>query len=286
MNFTKFLALLSVLFLFAFCPNKEAYKIFNEKGEYSSYQNLIDEALKADIIFFGESHDNPISHWLEIELTKDLYSKVCNDLMLGAEMFEADDQIVLNEYLGGKYSYDSFKKEAKVWPNNKTDYLPLLEFALENQLSFIATNIPRRYANMVYKDGYKGLNGISEEAKKWMAPLPILYDKDLPGYVKIVQESGGHGGENLPKAQAIKDATMAHFILKNWKKDRKFIHFNGTYHTENFEGIIWYLKQQYPDLKIVTIASVEQEKIDSLEIDNTCLANFIIATPESMTKTY
>ena len=26
---------------------------------------------------------------------------------------------------------------------------------------------------------------------------------------------GGHGGETLPMAQAIKDATMAHFILSN-----------------------------------------------------------------------
>ena len=33
----------------------------------------------------------------------------------------------------------------------------------------------------------------------------------------------GHGGENLPKSQAIKDATMAYFIHKNMKENTKFL---------------------------------------------------------------
>ena len=127
---------------------------------------------------------------------------------------------------------------------------------------------------------------MADEAKNWIAPLPIKYDATLPGYIKIVEMSGGHGGENLPKAQAIKDATMAHFILKNWEKGQTFLHYNGTYHSNNFEGIVWYLKQQNPNLKIVTIASVEQENLDSLAEESIGLGNFILCTPESMTKTH
>ena len=59
-----------------------------------------------------------------------------------------------------------------------------------------------------------------------------------------------HGNQNLPKAQAIKDATMAHFILENWEKGKTFIHYNGSYHSDNFEGIVWYLKQENPNLYI------------------------------------
>jgi len=55
---------------------------------------------------------------------------------------------------------------------------------------------------------------------------------------------------------------------------------------DNFEGIMWYLKQANPELNIVTIASVEQEKTDSLVDENVGLANFVICTPETMTKTY
>jgi len=272
--------------LFAFKGDKDPYKIYSKEGKKSSYGKIMKEVEKADIIFFGEMHDNPINHWLQLELTKDVFELVNDNLVLGAEMYEADDQVTINEYLGGNHSYNTFKAEAKVWPNNKTDYQPLMDFAMSNQLTFVATNVPRRYANIVYKKGFKGLNGISEEAKKWIAPMPIKYDAELPGYKKIVEMSGGHGGENLPKAQAIKDATMAHFILKNWQKGQTFIHYNGTYHSNNFEGIVWYLKQANPKLNILTIASVEQVKIDSLADENIGLGNFILCTPESMTKTH
>ena len=287
MTTKKLFATLTVaILILSFKGDKVAYKVYDEKGKKSSYAKILKAVDKADIILFGEMHDNPINHWLQLELTKDIFFKHNDNLVLGAEMFEADDQVIINEYLGGNHSYNTFKAEVKVWPNNKTDYQPLMDFALSQQLTFVATNIPRRYANIVYKKGFKGLNGISQSSKKWIAPLPIKYDKNLPGYKKIVEMAGGHGGDNLPKAQAIKDATMAYFILKNWKKGQTFIHYNGTYHSNNFEGIAWYLKQANPDLNIMTIASVEQSKIDSLAEDNIGLANFIICTPESMTKTH
>lgn len=97
---------------------------------------------------------------------------------------------------------------------------------------------------------------------------------------------GGHGGENLPKAQAIKDATMAYFIHKNLKNNSLFIHFNGSYHSDNFEGIFWYLKQLNTELKIKTISTVEQNSIEKLEVSNKNKADFIIAVPENMIKTY
>lgn len=281
-----FLFLILPTIFLSFKGQKEAYQFFNIKGKKTSYSKLLKEIESADIILFGELHNNPINHWLQLELTKDIFNTINEDLVIGAEMFEADDQITINEYLGGHHSVNTFKKEVKVWPNNKTDYQPLVDFALSNQLPFIATNIPRRYANIVYKKGFEGLNSMHDHAKRWIAPLPIKYDSNLPGYTKIVEMAGGHGGENLPKAQAIKDATMAHFILKNYRKGSIFIHYNGTYHSDNFEGIVWYLKQSNPNLKIVTISSVEQEKIDSLTKEHIGIANFILCTPEMMTKTY
>ena len=287
MNIRRILSVLTIgLVLFSFKGDKSAYKVYNQFGKKSSYSKILKSAEKADIILFGELHDNPISHWLELQLTKDVFDQVNEDVVLGAEMFEADDQITINEYLGGHHSYKIFKNEVKMWTNNKTDYQPLLDFALENQLVFVATNIPRRYANIVYKKGFRGLKSMSSEAKRWIAPMPIKYDPELPGYKEIVKAAGGHGGDNLPKAQAIKDATMAYFILKNWQKGQIFIHYNGTYHSDNFEGIAWHLKQANPDLNILTISSVEQAGLDSLAEDNVGLANFIICTPEDMNKTY
>lgn len=274
------------LFLFSFKGHKGAYKIFDQKGKESLYAKLLKETETADIILFGELHNNPINHWLQFELTKDIFESINENLVLGAEMYEADDQLIINEYLGGHYSYKIFEKEAKLWPNNKTDYAPLLDFARSYQLPFIATNVPRRYANMVYKNGFKAFNNLTESSKKHIAPLPIMYDENLPGYANMKKMAGGHGGDNLPKAQALKDATMAHFIIKNYREGSTFVHYNGSYHSNNFEGIVWYLNKLNPELNILTINCVEQKDLKSLEAEYKNTANFIIVTPESMTKTH
>lgn len=97
---------------------------------------------------------------------------------------------------------------------------------------------------------------------------------------------GGHGGENLPKAQAIKDATMAHFILQNHKAGQLFIHYNGAYHSDYKEGIIWHIRQTNSQLKIMTISTVNQEQLKKLNKENLGKADFIICVDENMTKTY
>ncbi len=281
-----FTAIVLLSLSFSLKAQKKTYVVFDDLGGKSSYDKILKKAGKADIILFGEMHNNPINHWLQLELTKDIFEKINEDVVLGAEMYESDNQLILNEYLGGHYDYKMFSKEAKVWPNDETDYLPLLDFARSYQLPFIATNTPRRYANMVYKGGFKIFNHLSEPAKKYLAPLPIDYDPKLPGYVQIKKMAGGHGGDNLPKAQALKDATMAHFIMKNYRDGSTFIHYNGSYHSNNFEGIMWYLKKANPNLKILTINCVEQEDLEKLALENESTAHFIIATPESMTKTH
>lgn len=280
------LVLIILVALLSFKTYKPAYKIYDINGKESDYSQLLKKAEEADIILFGELHDNPICHWLQLELTKDLIEKKKDKIVLGAEMFEADDQIALTEYLQGKISDKTFKDEVKLWSNYKTDYKPLIEVAKANQLKFIATNIPRRYANLVYNKGIEKLDSIDVEAKKWICPLPMKYDGNLKCYKEIFESARGHGGENLPKSQAIKDATMAHFILKNWNKGKIFIHYNGAYHSNYHEGIEWYLKQENKNLKILTVSSTEQESIETLSAEAIGLGDFIICTPESMTKTH
>ncbi len=292
----KHFKLLSILLAFilitGFNSDKPAYRLFDSNGKQVKYKKLLKAAENADVILFGELHNNPVCHWLQLELTKDIYNLKNKDLILGAEMFEADNQLILDEYVSGKISQKNFENEAKLWNNYKTDYKPLIEFAKENELIFVANNIPRRYAAIVHKKGFDGLNDLDDEAKKFIAPLPFGYDPELPGYKAMMSMMGGmgkgkgHTNENLPKAQASKDATMAYFITENLQPGKVFLHFNGTYHSNNFEGISWYLKKTFPELIILTISSVEQADIENLDEEYLNQANFIICIPETMTKTY
>lgn len=285
----KVVFLSTLLFtIFGFKSDKPAYAIFSKDGKQVKYQNMLSELEKADIVFFGEQHNNPICHWLQFEISKDLEKLKGSDLVLGAEMFETDNQIILDEYLNGSIKQSSFEKEARLWPNYKTDYKPLVELAKDSGLRFIATNIPRRYASFVHSNGLDDLENLSAEAKKYIAQLPIDYDSNLPGYKAMLDmmKDSPHVNENLPKAQAAKDATMAEFILKNWTKGKLFLHYNGAYHSDDFEGIVWYLQKTNPNLKIVTISSVEQISVESLDQEFLNKADYILVVPESMTKTY
>ncbi len=273
------------LFTLSFTAEKKAYLIYTGKGDISSYDELLNAAKNSDIVLFGEFHDNPICHWLELELTKDLYAEKKDKLVQGAEMFEADQQIALNEYLRGVITEKTFTENTKLWPNYGTDYKPLVEFAKTNKLKFVADNIPRRYANMVYNRGLKSLDSIDANAKKWIAPLPIKYDSTVQAYKEIFANSGGHGGQNLPMSQAVKDATMAYFILQNWKIGETFIHYNGAYHSNNHSGICWYLLQKNPKLKVLVISAATQDDINKLDDENKGLGDYIICIPESMTRT-
>ena len=279
-----FLIFISSFFLFSNAQNKPSYLIYDQNGKKASYKDILNSSQKSDVLLFGEYHDNSVAHWLELEITKDLFGKTL--LVLGAEMLEADNQKQVNQYLNGEINQKKLDSTARLWPNYKTDYKPLVDFAKENKIDFIATNIPRRFASLVFKKGFEALEKLSDEDKSCMAPLPFLYDATLPGYSKMAQEMGGHGGENLPKAQASKDATMAYFIAKNRKENSLFIHYNGSYHSDNFEGINWYLKQQNPNIKMVTIATVSQTDISKLESEYLGKANFIIVIDEDATKTY
>ena len=276
--------------LVATAQDKQAYRVFDSKGKETDYGQLLKQSKKADVVFFGEQHNNPISHWLQIELAQDLEKETSGKLIMGAEMFERDNQAILNEYLAGQISSKNFEDEARLWDNYATDYKPLVELAKSKKLPFIATNVPRRYANMVYKQGLESLNPLTSEAKSWIAPLPIEVDMNLPSYQAMIKMMGGHGGssasDNLIKSQAVKDATMGYFIAQNLKKGHVFLHFNGSYHSDLKEGTVWYLRKFAAGKDVVNIATVEQDNIEKLDQENLGKADFIICVPAKMTKTY
>jgi len=279
--------LLTVLFLFSIllqAQDKKAYQLFDKNGNKTSYKKLLKASLKTEVVLFGEFHNNAISHWLQLELTKDIAEKTA--IVLGAEMLEADNQKQLNQYLKGEINQKKLDSTARLWPNYKTDYKPLVDFAKDKNVAFIATNIPRRYASMVSKKGFEALETLSAEEKSWIAPLPIPYDANLPGYVEMMKMMGDHTSPNMPKAQASKDATMAYFINKNLTSNSVFIHYNGTYHSDNFDGINWYLKTYHPNIQIIIISSVEQKDITKLEKEHYNKADYILVIDEDVTKTY
>ena len=52
--------------------DKPAYTVFAGDGKPSDYGRMLEALSEADVIFIGETHNCPIAHWIEFELTRDL----------------------------------------------------------------------------------------------------------------------------------------------------------------------------------------------------------------------
>jgi uncharacterized iron-regulated protein len=268
-----------------------AYKIYNAKGKEVSFKSMVKSANDAQIVLFGEFHDNPIAHWLQLELTQEMFAAYGNNLQLGFEMIEQDQQNLLQDYLQGKLTSEQYQDTLRLWPNYKTDYAPLVDFAKEKGLSCVASNIQRKYASLVFKKGRAALDTLPEVIKQQMAPLNFAFDTTLSQY-QAMKEMGAHMGPGMGwrmvEAQAIKDATMAHFILHNpWRNSKTVhLHFNGAYHSDFYQGIMWYLEQEVNTSSILTISTVSQENVQKLEKEHFGRADFIICVPSNMTSTH
>lgn len=319
-----------------YSQDKPAYQIFTGDGDDVRYSKMMKEVEKADFVFYGELHNNAIAHWLELEITRDLFEGKGQNLVLGAEMFESDNQILIDELFRGLLTEKKFTEDCRLWKNYATDYKPLLMFAKEKAIPFVATNVPRRYASLVASKGLGILDSLSPEGKAFLPPLPIQFDPEVPCYknmLSMMAEMGApaaagskttpampgmpakpaatdkvaampttpatatpapsigapmvvHDGMNTVRAQALKDATMAWFINKYYQPGKQFIHYNGSYHSDNHEGIIWYLKKLQPNAKFVVISTVTQDEIQSLDKEAKGKADFIVAVPTRMTNTY
>lgn len=268
-------------------PQPEAYRLYDAKGKPVDFGTMTDSLSKQNVVFVGEMHNCPVTHWLELKILQSLYSAKKDKVAVGMEMLESDNQLIIDEYLDGVITSDRFENECRLWPNYSTDYEPLVEFANEHKLRVFATNVPRRYANSVKNNGCNILDSLSEEARRYLPPLPLKLKeneqtKEAFGMMSMMKKNAH--SEFMAQSQALKDATMAWNISKH--QDFLMVHFNGNYHTDGGDGIIHYLKGYWKGVKFKSICSVRQEDISHLDECNIGRADFYICVPEDMVTTY
>lgn len=273
----------------------EKYSVFDGKGNPQTMERIVERIGKSDVVFLGENHDDSVAHALQFELFKaafDKYSKT-KKVTLSLEMFERDVQTVVNEYLNGLISENHFLLSSRPWGNYKTDYRPLVELAKENKLEVIAANAPRRYVNMVSRSGRESLDKLTPAAKAWLAPLP--YGEPSEKYVakfnalmgKINDPATKQSPSPIVYSQALWDATMAHSIAENLKKNKNslVVHLNGAFHTENRLGTVEHLLKYKPDAKILVVSMRYEDDFKTFDkTKHTDLGDFVILTEKPKDK--
>lgn len=296
-----------------FTTDKPAYLLYADNGTPSSFSNMVDDLARHDVIFIGEYHNSSVTHWLEHVIFKAVADKLDNKVTLGMEMFEADTQLKVNEYMSGLIVEERFLAETYLWENYKTDYAPIVESAKERGIRLISTNVPRRYARIISSDGIDALKKFPAESQQYFGEVlsrveairtPDSFFAEPSTMMTMGAKPGGMGDAaksrptltdeqkkkaeekmiRLTQAQALKDAVMANNIAKHL--EYPFIHINGNYHSDNGKGIITYLKEKHPALKIATVTTVYQDDLSSLDKEYREKADYYIVLPADTHKTY
>src|SRR5688572_3774162 len=171
----KLILIVSFVFVGKFCfaqaGIEKHFKIYDTRSkQLTTIEQIAADCKNADVLFFGEEHNDSAGHYLEAAMLESLYKLYGREITLSLEMFETDCQFILDEYLDGYITEERFLKDARPW-NNYKDYRPAVEFAKQNRLDIIAANPPRRYVNMVSRKGMRSLDSLPKSAKKFLPKL-------------------------------------------------------------------------------------------------------------------
>ena len=278
---------------FAWCQDNSTahYKIYDTKHQkIISVDDIVADMNNADVLFFGEEHNDSTCHVLELALFTKLAAKYPGKMALSMEMFETDCQNVVNEYLTGLIRERNFITEARAWHNYK-DYRPMIELAKTSNIPVIAANAPARYVNMVNRMGLNSLEKLNATGKAWLPPLPVDTATGLY-YEKFLQIMGGHdamGGMQLYQAQNLWDATMGWSIAGFLKKHPgcKLLQVNGGFHSEDKLGAAAQLQKYNPKVQELNIACFSDDSFDNPDWSKYSKNNdYIILTDPKLPKTY
>ena len=270
------------------------HRVYDAKDKrFTDFEAMVADLSRADVVFFGEQHDDPGTHRLEIAILEGIARRRSN-VTVALEMFERDVQQHVNDYLAGKISEQDFLKNSRPWPRYATDYKPLIEFAKAKGWRVIAGNVPRRYASQVGKSGLSAADKLPEAERGFLAKQFSCPSDDY--FKRFTEAMGGHSGdskdapkmdaamiEKMYQAQCVKDETMAESIarLQTATPQALIIHYNGAFHSDFRLGTAARTKQRLPKASIKIISALPIENLDAVNPnDERKRGDYLLFTPK------
>jgi uncharacterized iron-regulated protein len=250
---------------------------------------MLAELSRTEVVFVGEQHDDAATHRLECAILEGLSHRRGN-IVVALEMFERDVQLKLDDYLAGRLSEEEFLNGSRPWPRYLTDYRPLVEFARMRGWRVIASNVPRRYASQVSKQGLAAVDAVSAAERKLIATqIQCPMDDYFNRFSEVMNGHPDEGGGQIQKAQdeerrakterfyyaqCIKDETMAESIADQFQSQNNaqqrplVVHFNGAFHSDYRLGAAARASRRLPQSKIKVVTVVPVGNLDTIKADN------------------
>jgi uncharacterized iron-regulated protein len=245
---------------------------------FSDFEQMLADAAAADVVFVGEEHDSANTHRLELAVLEGLRRRH-KSLVLAMEMFERDAQPALEDYLSGAATEQQFLASARPWPRYATDYRPSVEFAREHHIPVVASNVPRRIASDVSKNGLDAVGSLGDERRLVAAELECPTSGDY--YDRFLKAMTDHTASNPQPstdlrarndryylAQCVKDETMgesvAGVVLKSREQSSTVVHYNGSFHSDFAEGTVASTARRLPGRRLIVVSIVTVPDMDAV----------------------
>ncbi len=142
-----------------------------ESGKVIKHEELIEHFLGAEVIYFGEKHDNARQHEIQLQILETLISKGKRP-SIGFEFFTTGQTSTLINFTqptgpimnmkSNEQNPESVLRQALGWSHRSDEewnyYFKLIELAKKNQLPTFATDIPWGLSSRITRVGVKNLH--------------------------------------------------------------------------------------------------------------------------------
>ena len=241
-------------------------------GFYVKQQAMLDQIIRTQVIFVGETHDNPASHHLQEKILQALEQHNPGKITLAMEMFTPSQQPVLNRWTKGELSEKEFLKQVDWyhnWRMNFAFYRPLLNYCRNHRIPILALNAENDLKQKVSSVPFVDLT----EKDQQQLPEMDYHDPYQQAMVQAVFSEHKMGQtilDGFQRVQTLWDETMAANLanyLKKISKNRQVMIIAGSNHIRYGFGIPRRLFRRVP-VSYLLIGSEElnipQDKQDRL----------------------
>ncbi len=270
----------------ALAPDMGAFRVYRGDGRPARVAAIVDQMEVASVVFVGEEHDDTIGHRVEaLILSEGVRRWGSRPVVVSLEMFERDVQGVVDEYVGGLINEPNFLAAARPWAEYRTAYRPLVELARARKLRVLAANAPRRYVNLVSREGMAALTQLTPDALRFLPPLPLPEPSAAyrARFDSVTAGSADH--EGMPPhafdGQWLWDIGMGSSVAGALadQPDALVFHYAGGFHVERGLGTVEALQHYRPGTSslVVTILKV-RDPADFDPDEHAGLADFVVLT--------
>ena len=242
------------------------YRLIDSQTQHSLTATQLAQRLqKYDVIFIGEFHSNHASHLLEMQLMAAMHALRPSQI-LTMEMFNRDQQSILNRYLDSEVGEAFLINEAPTWQNYAASYRPLIEYAKQNFIPVIAANASADIVRCIGRQGARYLGKLLQEERPLIARQPFTdqaeYRQRYMDFLEEARRLTAKRKENSYLAQLTRDNTMAESINQAWSEnpDAQILHLNGSFHSEHHLGTVAALKNLNSAIKIAVITPIRVDE--------------------------